>query len=361
MAGAQAVVPAVGRRPRSRPSGPACGRSPPTGCRSSTAPAASTTPTSPPATRCRASRWRRPSGRALAEMIATGRGRRCSSRSGSTASAACRCPRVAPHRAAARGGMSPTRRTLRVAIIGSGNIGTDLMMKVERSPSLELVGHRRHRSRVRRPAPGRASAATPSPTDGLAGLLELVDDIDLAFDATSAGAHPEHARLLAERGIRSVDLTPAALGPAVVPPVNLAEHADAPEVNLITCGAQATIPIVAAISARRRRRLRRDRVDDLVALGRARARARTSTSSRRRPRAALETIGGAPRGEGDHHPEPGRPADHDAQHDLRRDRRRRSRTRSRRAIDAAVADVADVRARLPPDAPPLIADGVGRR
>ena len=83
---------------------------------------------------------------------------------------------------------------------------------------------------------------------GLAGLLELVGDIDLAFDATSARTHVEHARLLAERGIRSVDLTPAALGPAIVPPVNLTEHHDAMEVNLITCGAQATIPIVAAVS-----------------------------------------------------------------------------------------------------------------
>ena len=67
----------------------------------------------------------------------------------------------------------------------------------------------------------RASTATSSPTRAWRGLLELVDDIDLAFDATSAAAHAEHARLLAERGIRSVDLTPAALGPAVVPPVNL--------------------------------------------------------------------------------------------------------------------------------------------
>ena len=109
---------------------------------------------------------------------------------------------------------------LRVAIIGSGNIGTDLMMKIARSPSLELVGV----AGIDPESDGLRKARERGITvshDGLAGLLELVDDIDLAFDATSAGAHAEHARLLAARGIRSVDLTPAALGPAVVPPVNL--------------------------------------------------------------------------------------------------------------------------------------------
>ena len=122
------------------------------------------------------------------------------------------------------------------------------MMKIERSPSLELVGM----AGIDPESDGLRKARERGITvshDGLAGLLELVDDIDLAFDATSAGAHAEHARLLAARGIRSVDLTPAALGPAVVPPVNLREHAGAAEVNLITCGAQATIPIVAAVSA----------------------------------------------------------------------------------------------------------------
>jgi acetaldehyde dehydrogenase len=137
---------------------------------------------------------------------------------------------------------------LRVAIIGTGNIGTDLMMKVERSTLLELVGMAGidPESDGLRKARERGYTVTHG---GLADLLERVDGIDLAFDATSAGAHPEHARLLAARGIRSVDLTPAALGPAVVPPVNLAQHRDAAEVNLVTCGAQATVPVVAAISA----------------------------------------------------------------------------------------------------------------
>jgi acetaldehyde dehydrogenase len=144
--------------------------------------------------------------------------------------------------------VSPERSRLRVAIIGTGNIGTDLMIKVERSPLLELVGV----AGIDPDSDGLRKAREHGHTathEGLAGLLELVSDIDLAFDATSARAHPEHARLLAARGIRSVDLTPAALGPAVVPPVNLSEHRDAPEVNLITCGAQATIPIVAAIAS----------------------------------------------------------------------------------------------------------------
>jgi acetaldehyde dehydrogenase len=144
--------------------------------------------------------------------------------------------------------MNSARPRLRVAIIGSGNIGTDLMIKVERSPLLELVGVAGidPDSDGLRKAREHGHIATH---EGLAGLLALVDRIDLAFDATSAGAHPEHARLLAEHGIRSVDLTPAALGPAVVPPVNLSQYRDAPEVNLVTCGAQATIPIVAAISS----------------------------------------------------------------------------------------------------------------
>lgn len=142
--------------------------------------------------------------------------------------------------------MNDSRRKLRVAIVGTGNIGTDLMIKIDRSPRLELVGV----AGIDAGSEGLRRAIETGHTathQGLADLLELVDDIDLVFDATSAHAHPEHARLLADRGIRSVDLTPAALGPAIVPPVNLFEHRDAPEINLVTCGAQATVPIVAAI------------------------------------------------------------------------------------------------------------------
>jgi acetaldehyde dehydrogenase len=144
--------------------------------------------------------------------------------------------------------MSGLRRKPRIAIIGSGNIGTDLMIKIDRSPQLDLVAV----AGIDPDSEGLWKARERghlTTHDGLMSLLELVDDLDLVFDATSAAAHPEHARLLAEREIQSVDLTPAALGPAIVPPVNLSEHRDAPEVNLVTCGAQATVPIVAAMAA----------------------------------------------------------------------------------------------------------------
>jgi acetaldehyde dehydrogenase len=140
----------------------------------------------------------------------------------------------------------PTSK-LRVAIIGSGNIGTDLMYKVERSALLEVAGV----AGIDPNSDGLARAKERGhlTTDqGLDDLLEKAERIDLAFDATSARTHPAHAALLAEHEIASVDLTPAALGPAVVPAVDLGEKPDAPDVNLVTCGAQATVPIVAAVS-----------------------------------------------------------------------------------------------------------------
>jgi acetaldehyde dehydrogenase len=144
--------------------------------------------------------------------------------------------------------MSTDPGRVRVAIIGTGNIGTDLMYKVERSDYLELVGV----AGIDPDSDGLRTAIERGhlgSSGGLRGLLDMSEDFDLAFDATSAYAHAEHARLLLERGIRSVDLTPASLGPAVVPTVNLIAHQDSPDVSLITCGAQATIPIVAAISS----------------------------------------------------------------------------------------------------------------
>ena len=138
----------------------------------------------------------------------------------------------------------------KVAVIGSGNIGTDLMIKVMRlSPSLEmaaLVG-------IDPSSDGLARAArfgVPVTADGVDGLIAMPGFADLAvvFDATSASAHRVNAARLAPYGMAVVDLTPAALGPYVVPAVNLEEHVDAPNVNMVTCGGQATIPIVAAIS-----------------------------------------------------------------------------------------------------------------
>lgn len=141
-----------------------------------------------------------------------------------------------------------TRR--KVAIIGSGNIGTDLMIKVMRlSKVLEMgamIG-------IDPESDGLARAkrlGVPVSASGVEGFLAMpeADEVVLAFDATSAGAHAHHTDLLAARGIRMVDLTPAALGPFVVPVVNLEANLDAPNVNMVTCGGQATIPVIAAIS-----------------------------------------------------------------------------------------------------------------
>jgi acetaldehyde dehydrogenase len=139
----------------------------------------------------------------------------------------------------------------KVAIIGSGNIGTDLMIKILRlSDTLEvaaMVG-------IDPASDGLARAArlkVPTTHEGVDGLIALpgFDDIDIVFDATSAKAHLANAARLAPYGKRIVDLTPAAIGPFVVPPVNGDDHLDAANVNMVTCGGQATIPMVAAVSA----------------------------------------------------------------------------------------------------------------
>ncbi|MFB7288896.1 acetaldehyde dehydrogenase (acetylating) [Actinacidiphila glaucinigra] len=138
-----------------------------------------------------------------------------------------------------------------VAIIGSGNIGTDLMFKVKRlSDALEvaaLVGIDPHSDGLARAK--RLGITTTA--DGVQGLVALPEfsDVRLVFDATSATAHHRNDEVLREHGRTVVDLTPAAIGPYVVPPVNLDEHLDAPNVNMVTCGGQATTPIVAAVSA----------------------------------------------------------------------------------------------------------------
>jgi acetaldehyde dehydrogenase len=138
----------------------------------------------------------------------------------------------------------------KVAIIGSGNIGTDLMIKVMRlSETLEvaaLVG-------VDPTSDGLLRAArlgVPTTAAGVEGLVAMpgFDEVALVFDATSAGAHAQHDAVLRRHGKRLVDLTPAAIGPFTVPAVNLDAHLDAPNVNMVTCGGQATIPIVAAVN-----------------------------------------------------------------------------------------------------------------
>jgi len=141
---------------------------------------------------------------------------------------------------------------LKAAIIGSGNIGTDLMIKIMRnSKHLEMaamVGIDPNSDGLARAA--RLGVATTH--EGVEGLtrLPVFNDIDFVFDATSAGAHVKNDALLRtlKPGIRVIDLTPAAIGPYCVPVVNLDAHIDAPNVNMVTCGGQATIPIVAAVS-----------------------------------------------------------------------------------------------------------------
>ncbi|MBH0120794.1 acetaldehyde dehydrogenase (acetylating) [Rhodococcus sp. NPDC003382] len=146
---------------------------------------------------------------------------------------------------------APAGKKTKVAIIGSGNIGTDLMIKVIRlSNVLEMgamVG-------IDPESDGLARAkrlGVPTTHEGVDGLIAMdnFDEIDIVFDATSAKAHIANAEKLAPLGKLLVDLTPAAIGPFVVPAVNLDEHLSAHNVNMVTCGGQATIPIVSAVSS----------------------------------------------------------------------------------------------------------------
>ncbi len=134
------------------------------------------------------------------------------------------------------------------AIIGSGNIGSDLMAKLERSAVLRpaaMVGIDPDSDGLARAR----EAGLEVTSEGIDWLLAESSSFGMAFDATSAGAHVVHAPRLEAVGLQSIDLTPAKLGPGVVPVVNLDEHRGAPDVNMITCGGQATIPIVAAVGA----------------------------------------------------------------------------------------------------------------
>jgi acetaldehyde dehydrogenase len=138
----------------------------------------------------------------------------------------------------------------KVAIIGSGNIGTDLMIKILRHGKHvamgALVG-------IDPQSDGLARAqrlGVPTTAGGIEGLLAMPNfgDIRIAFDATSAGAHKHHNALLQAHGVKVIDLTPAAIGPYVIPSINLDDELDAPNINMVTCGGQATIPMVNAVS-----------------------------------------------------------------------------------------------------------------
>ncbi|MBL8643517.1 MAG: acetaldehyde dehydrogenase (acetylating) [Rhodospirillaceae bacterium] len=143
------------------------------------------------------------------------------------------------------------RQKIKVAIIGSGNIGTDLMIKIMRhSDVLEmavLVGVDPESDGLKRAE--RLQIATTA--EGINGLASMPQwrDIALVFDATSAAAHQRHSAVCAAAGKTIIDLTPAAIGPYVIPVVNGKAHLNAPNVNMVTCGGQATIPIVAAVSS----------------------------------------------------------------------------------------------------------------
>jgi acetaldehyde dehydrogenase len=192
-----------------------------------------------------------------------------------------------------------TERKLKAAIIGSGNIGTDLMIKILR--------HGRHVEMgamvgIDAASDGLARAArmnVATTHEGVEGLarLPVFADIDIVFDATSAGAHVKNEAYLRalKPQLRLIDLTPAAVGPYCIPVVNGDEHLDATNVNMVTCGGQATIPMVAAVS-----RVARVQYAEIVASissksagpgTRANIDEFTETTSR-----AIEGVGGAAKG-----------------------------------------------------------------
>lgn len=144
----------------------------------------------------------------------------------------------------------PMPERIKVAIIGSGNIGTDLMIKILCTSEVlslsAMVGIDPESDGLAR-AQRMGVATTHQGLDGLLAMAEF-DDIKIVFDATSAGAHKYHNDILQQHGKVVVDLTPAAIGPYAVPVVNVEEHLNQGNVNMVTCGGQATIPMVAAVS-----------------------------------------------------------------------------------------------------------------
>ena len=186
---------------------------------------------------------------------------------------------------------------IKAAIIGSGNIGTDLMMKMVKYPqNMELVAV----VGIDAASEGLALArerGVATTHDGIDGLTAMANysEIGIVFDATSAYAHKRHDAALRADGKQVVDLTPAAIGPFIVPPVNMDAHLDQSNVNMVTCGGQATIPMVAAVS-----RVAKVHYAEIVASVSSRSagpgtRANIDEFTRTTAR-AIETVGGADQG-----------------------------------------------------------------
>jgi acetaldehyde/propanal dehydrogenase len=185
---------------------------------------------------------------------------------------------------------------IKAVIIGPGNIGTDLLLKALRSPWIEPVWSvgvvpTSEGLRIAR------EHGVKTTHDGLDSVIDQVaaDGVKIAFDATSAKYHGHHDALLRERGIRVIDLTPASIGPYCIPPVNLAEQADAPNVNMVSCGGQATIPMVAAVS-----RVQPVEYAEIIATVASRSIGPGTRNNidefTRTTRAGVEQVGGAKRG-----------------------------------------------------------------
>lgn len=187
---------------------------------------------------------------------------------------------------------------VKVAIVGSGNIGTDLMFKVLRTSKVlqmaAMVG-------IDRDSDGLARAKrldVPTTYEGIEGLMKMPewDDTDIVFDATSANMHAHHDKICREHGKRMVDLTPAAIGPYCIPVVNVDEHLNEPNVNMVTCGGQATIPMVHAVARVSKRLVYAEIVASMASKSAGPGTRANIDEATRTTAKGIETVGGADKG-----------------------------------------------------------------